>query len=140
MARVKASSKHAFCVASILNNFLYILLLFGFFPFVQTVPKNLSLPDPKLCASRKINFRIGKTGYYASWLEKDTRNLFLNWLDARNWCRDRCMDLISMESAEEIKTVKRMMQQSKLKHGQTFCYKLPCNIFIRVCTNMIDLR
>jgi len=102
-----------------LNHFFYILFFFVFFPFVQTVPKNLSLPDPKLCASRKINFRIGKTGYYASWLERDTRNLFLNWLDARNWCRDRCMDLISMESAEEIKTVKRMMQQKNIKYCWT---------------------
>lgn len=115
MARVQASSKNAVLMASVPQLF-YILLLFGIFPSVQNVPKNLSLPNPALCATRKINFRIGKSAYYATWLEKDTRNLFLNWLDARNWCRDRCMDLISMETSEEIQTVKRMMKQSKYTH------------------------
>jgi len=80
---------------------------------VISKPKNLSLPEPDLCAARKINQRIGKSSFYVSWLEKDTRNLFLNWLDARNWCRDRCMDLISLESSEEIQMVKNLMKKRK---------------------------
>lgn len=91
-----------------------VILLFGLLQPVVNVPKNLSIPtNPALCASRKAHFRLGNSGYYVSWLERDTRNLFLNWIDARNWCRERCMDLISMETTEEIQKVKRLMKQSK---------------------------
>ncbi|CAL8114224.1 unnamed protein product [Orchesella dallaii] len=96
-----------------------IALFLGFFQPVYNEPKNLSLPKPALCAARKTHFRLGSSGYYVSWLEKDTRNLFLNWLDARNWCRDRCMDLISMETAEEIRKVKQLMKQSNTKYCWT---------------------
>ena len=88
-----------------------LLFIFAFFQPVLNEPKNLSLPNPSLCAQRKIHFRLGDSGYYASWLEKDTKNLFLNWLDGRNWCRDRCMDLISMETSDEIKVTKLLMKQ-----------------------------
>jgi len=82
---------------------------------------NLSLPTPSLCAGRKINARLssGGSGYYFSWLERSTRNLFLNWLEARNWCRQRCMDLISMESPEEIQLVKESMQKHKIEYCWT---------------------
>lgn len=101
--------------------FLYrcatFVLFFCLFEPVTLVPKNLSLPNPSLCAGRKIhvnNLGGGSGGYYVSWLERGTRNTFLNWLDARNWCRERCMDLISMENPAEIQFVKRSMQTCKL--------------------------
>jgi len=122
MARVKVSN-HYTCQRLlrklVFRLFSTTLLLFGFFQPVFNVPKNLSLPNPSLCAERKIHFRMGTNGFYASWLEKDTRNLFLNWLDARNWCRDRCMDTISMETSDEIKTVKLLMKQANVKYVWT---------------------
>jgi hypothetical protein len=95
--------------------FYRLTTLFLFFlPPVFNVPKNLSLPSPALCASRIKHHTATKgSSYYFAWLEKDTRNLFLNWLDARNWCRERCMDLISMESPEEIQLVRSSMQKCK---------------------------
>jgi len=74
---------------------------------------SLSLPKKDLCASRKLHYKIGKNGYYVSWLESKTRNLFLNWLDARNWCRDRCMDLVSLESPLEMAVVRELMKKCK---------------------------
>lgn len=113
MARVHLFSKDLCFLVMTQQSLVYLLLLFGLFSTVDAVPKNLSIPEPALCASRKSHFRLGSSSYYVSWLEKDTRNLFLNWLDARNWCRDRCMDLISMETADEINTVKLLMKASK---------------------------
>jgi len=98
---------------------LTLTVFFGLFQPVYNVPKNLSLPNPSLCATRKINYRLQNVGYYVTWLEKDTRNLFLNWLDARNYCRDRCMDLISMETKQEIDFVKQSMEKNKIEYCWT---------------------
>jgi len=122
MARVKVSNDLLHKKLSVfrLSETATLFVLFGFFfQPVLNVPKNLSLPNPALCAERKIHFRLGDNGYYLSWLERDTKNLFLNWLDARNWCRDRCMDTISMESKEEVKVVKLLMKQSNVKYVWT---------------------
>jgi len=113
MARVQA------LYGSFQTLLLTLTLLAGFFQPALNVAKNLSLPNPSLCASRRSHFQLGSTGYYVSWLEKDTRNLFLNWLDARNWCRDRCMDLISLETAQEIRRVKQLMKQNNIKYCWT---------------------
>lgn len=122
---VSQSTENSMFFVSTLRFVFRILTVSVFFALVQpvfNVPKNLSLPDPNLCAARKIHYTLGqnqKTGYYISWLEKDTRNLFLNWLDARNWCRDRCMDLISMETPEEIQLVRNLMLKWKIEYCWT---------------------
>jgi len=77
----------------------------------KIVGKNLSLPKPELCAQRKIHQRFGGSAYYVSWFEESTRNLFLNWLDARNFCRDRCQDLISIETPEELQFAKGLFRK-----------------------------
>jgi len=64
------------------------------------------LPDAELCAIRKNkkghNALNGKS-YWFSWEsnEKALTNARWNWFTARNYCRMRCMDLISIESLEE---------------------------------------
>lgn len=87
--------------------------------FAFCVPKNLTSPNPELCAGRKIHVKKLNSAYYFSWLERDTKNLFLNWLDARNWCRERCMDTVSLETPEEIQLIKQYIQAYNTKYTWT---------------------
>lgn len=38
--------------------------------------------------------------YFFSWEHAPTRNLEVDWLDARNICRRHCMDAVSMETPQ----------------------------------------
>jgi hypothetical protein len=122
----QSSTARLVCTISSLGIFFVLLQP------VVSVPKNLSLPSPELCAKRKIHHKLDASGYYVSWLEKETRNLFLNWLDARNWCRDRCMDLISLETPEEIQLVKTQMRSSKLNETNFKFMTCSENFFLKV--------
>jgi len=65
------------------------------------------LPDAQLCAERqkKVGHKKGPGGksYWFSWDsdEATLRNARWNWFTARNYCRMRCMDLITLESGRE---------------------------------------
>jgi len=69
-----------------------------------------TVPNPDLCASRRIHSKLNSTGYFFNWLEPDTKSLGLNWFDARSYCQTRCMDLISLESLQEIAMLKKYIQ------------------------------
>merc|ERR1712061_327634 len=82
------------------------------------------LPDAKLCAARKQkkgadSFR-GKT-YWYSWKSDEAvlKNARWNWFTARNYCRMRCMDLISIESAEEQNFLGRAMNGGNVREVWT---------------------
>lgn len=38
--------------------------------------------------------------YFFSWEHAPTRNLEVDWLDARNICRRHCMDAVSLETPQ----------------------------------------
>jgi len=65
------------------------------------------LPEAELCAERqrKVGHKKGPGGksYWFSWDsdEATLKNARWNWFTARNYCRKRCMDLITLESARE---------------------------------------
>merc|ERR1712117_755771 len=66
------------------------------------------LPDAKLCSESKKKAglqQLGRKSYWMSWNSDEAvlRNARWNWFTARNYCRKRCMDLISIESLEEQK-------------------------------------
>ena len=46
-----------------------------------------------------------------SWLSDDPqlRNAKWDWFNARNYCRKRCMDLVSIETREEYEWIKQQM-------------------------------
>ena len=52
--------------------------------------------------------------YFFSGNHPQYRNTRVDWLDARNICREYCMDLVSMEGQEENNIVFRIIQQSEL--------------------------
>lgn len=68
----------------------------------------LFLSGPKEWAYRGHN-------YFFSGHIPHLKNTRVDWLDARNICREYCMDLVSMETQEENNMIFRLIQQSK-KH------------------------
>jgi hypothetical protein len=71
----------------------------------------LCFPDGLLCQQR-VNRggvqRFGGHAYWFSWQDNDpsVRNAKWDWFNARNYCRKRCMDLVSFESRQEYDWVK----------------------------------
>ena len=55
--------------------------------------------------------RFGNHYYYFSWLDSDfqlSRGSW-SWFNARNYCRKRCMDLVSFETPQEWDWVRGFM-------------------------------
>ncbi|CAH1958885.1 unnamed protein product [Acanthoscelides obtectus] len=77
----------------------------------------LEPPVPALCAQRVIHERTpdGK-GYFFSWRDPATKNTELDWLDGRNFCRKRCMDLVSLETSAENEWIKKHIVDDKVKY------------------------
>lgn len=63
----------------------------------------LALPDPELCATRPKQWKFGNHWYFFSWDQDhpDLKGRKVDWLEARNQCRLRCMDAVGMETREE---------------------------------------
>uniref|UniRef100_A0A1A9V8I6 C-type lectin domain-containing protein n=1 Tax=Glossina austeni TaxID=7395 RepID=A0A1A9V8I6_GLOAU len=68
----------------------------------------LDPPNPQLCAQRIIHERTpdGK-GYFFSWRDPALKGVEEDWLTARNYCRRRCMDSVSLETSLENEWVKQ---------------------------------
>ncbi|XP_066955607.1 uncharacterized protein slf isoform X1 [Macrobrachium rosenbergii] len=81
----------------------------------QTQPRLLSLPDPALCASRPKQWQFRGHNYFFSWdqdkfIDVDPatgqrQGQKVDWLDARNKCREHCMDAVGMETEAENKMI-----------------------------------
>merc|ERR1711894_169464 len=63
--------------------------------------KLLSLPVPEKCSSRPKQFERDGHYYFFSKFEKKFEDLKGDWLKGRNFCREYCMDLVSLETQEE---------------------------------------
>lgn len=77
----------------------------------------LESPIPALCAQRTIHERTpdGK-GYFFSWKDQNTKGVEQDWLSTRNYCRKRCMDLVSLETSAENEWIKRHLVEDKIKY------------------------
>ncbi|KAF5270478.1 hypothetical protein FQA39_LY08356 [Lamprigera yunnana] len=77
----------------------------------------LESPVPSLCAQRTIHERTpdGK-GYFFSWRDANLRGTEEDWLGARNYCRQRCMDSISLETNPENEWVKQKLVNENVKY------------------------
>ncbi|XP_045472260.1 uncharacterized protein LOC123679000 [Harmonia axyridis] len=95
--------------------FLFIFVSAAFAQFPNG--RSLHLPNPQLCAQRVIHERTpdGK-GYFFSWREPQTRGVEKDWLDGRNFCRERCMDLISLETSAENEWIKQRIVSENVKY------------------------
>ncbi|TGZ38132.1 Uncharacterized protein DBV15_09993 [Temnothorax longispinosus] len=88
---------------------IYLLLL-GV--VAVSAQRRLALPDPRSCANRvrHSTYRDGRGvvhSYFFSWEHQPTRNLEVDWLDARNICRRHCMDAVSLETPQENEFIKQ---------------------------------
>jgi len=71
----------------------------------------LCFPDGILCQNRVNKGGVQKYNghlYWFSWLDNDggVKNAKWDWFNARNYCRKRCMDLVSFETNQEYEWVK----------------------------------
>ena len=58
----------------------------------------------------------GGHNYFLSWREPWHKFEDWDWFNGRNFCRDRCMDLVSFDTPDEFKLFAAIMQQ-----GMYFC-------------------
>ncbi|XP_011336540.1 uncharacterized protein LOC105278842 isoform X1 [Ooceraea biroi] len=72
----------------------------------------LESPIPMLCAQRTIHQRFNGKGYFFSWNDPRTAGQEVDWLTGRNFCRQRCMDLVSLETSAENEFIKSRIVQS----------------------------
>ncbi|XP_048525674.1 uncharacterized protein LOC109537179 isoform X1 [Dendroctonus ponderosae] len=82
----------------------------------------LSIPQSEDCQNRVFHLRtILGNQYYISWLAGVPEK---SWIDARNFCREMCMELIALESVAENAWLKRLMSEMQIKEVWTagrFC-------------------
>lgn len=77
-----------------------MLIFFFFFYFIFIV-------------SGTIHERFNGKGYYYSWADPRTNGQEVDWLSGRNFCRQRCMDLVSLETSAENEFIKSRIVQSE---------------------------
>ena len=77
--------------------------------------------------NRQGNVRFGNHLYWVSWQSDDHRLSTANWswFNARNYCRKRCMDLVSIETPQEYDFIKSLLDPSKIsfKHRSNVTHK-----------------
>ena len=69
----------------------------------------LNKPRLEMCKTRKYHEKYGDHHYFLSWREPWNKFEDWDWFNARNFCRERCMDLVSFEDPEEYRHFARMM-------------------------------
>lgn len=57
-----------------------------------------------------------------SWRDPATRGVEEDWLGARNYCRQRCMDSISLETSAENEWIKQRLLSEKVMQYWQFIY------------------
>ncbi|CAH0557256.1 unnamed protein product [Brassicogethes aeneus] len=77
----------------------------------------LEPPVPQMCAERVIHEKTpdGK-GYFFSWRDPALKGVEEDWLGGRNFCRKRCMDLVSLETSAENEWIKKRLIDEKVKY------------------------
>ncbi|XP_043478353.1 uncharacterized protein LOC122508841 [Leptopilina heterotoma] len=76
----------------------------------------LSLPVPQKCANRPKEFNFGGRNYFFSGHVPQHSSQRVDWLDARNICREYCMDLVSIETQEENNMVFKLIKSNDVPY------------------------
>ncbi|ODM99338.1 Collectin-43 [Orchesella cincta] len=85
-------------------------------PTTTPEPRFLALPDPVKCSRRPKEFFYEGHWYFFSGNTTRYRNSEVDWLEARNACREYCMDTVSMESQEENDIIFQLIKSGNLKY------------------------
>ncbi|XP_055304851.1 uncharacterized protein LOC129569736 [Sitodiplosis mosellana] len=88
---------------------------------IALAQRRLALPDPRSCANRvrHSTYRDARGvahSYFFSWEHGPTRNLEVDWLDARNICRRHCMDAVSLETPQENEFIKQRLTRGNVRY------------------------
>merc|ERR1712060_609425 len=74
----------------------------------------LNGPDIEECMKRKSHMKIGNHNYFLSWREPWHKFEDWDWFNGRNFCRDRCMDLVSFDTPGEFKMFEEIMARDNV--------------------------
>ncbi|XP_023339500.1 uncharacterized protein LOC111709818 [Eurytemora carolleeae] len=94
----------------------FILMFTLFFALadsrVRTSGRLIARPRIEKCNARPKHYLDKRTGHYYFFSGKtDYGSYEASWLDARNICREMCMDLVSLETSEENMMVEAVIKQ-----------------------------
>lgn len=73
-----------------------------------------SQPVEEKCINRPREFSIGDRNYFYSGNNAATKTKEVSWVEARNLCREYCMDSISVVTQEEFDLVKKTLGDFKI--------------------------
>jgi len=91
----------------------------------------LNRPVLEECQKRISHMQWGGHNYFLSWREPWHKFEDWDWFNGRNFCRDRCMDLVSFESAGEHDLFKAIIRQDNVSSIYTSGRK--CNFKGKGC-------
>merc|ERR1712141_532879 len=88
---------------------------------------------PKIdqCQSRISHGKLGNHHYFLSWREPWNKFEDWDWFNGRNFCRERCMDLVSFEDPEEYRHFAKLMHKDNVSSIYTSGRK--CNFQDKGC-------
>jgi len=119
------------------NMFLW-LALFVVLAWAQEEPRLgsdgrplLNKPIVELCKDRKYHEKYGKHHYFLSWRESWNKFEDWDWFNGRNFCRERCMDLVSFETPDEYRHFAKIMYKDNVTAMWTSGRK--CNFLNKGC-------
>jgi hypothetical protein len=70
--------------------------------------------------------KVGNHHYFLSWREPWNKFEDWDWFNGRNFCRERCMDLISLETPGEFRMFEEVMVAGRF-HDLQFCFRNTVN-------------
>jgi len=91
----------------------------------------LNRPILKECKERKTHMKVGDHNYFLSWREPWHKFEDWDWFNGRNFCRDRCMDLVSFDTPGEFKMFEEIMKRDNVSSIYTSGRK--CNFQNKGC-------
>lgn len=74
----------------------------------------LSLPKLDKCNSRYKEFQYKDRNYFYSGHNPELKDKKFDWLDARNTCRDYCMETVSFETQDKFDFIKAYIEQNNI--------------------------
>jgi len=91
----------------------------------------LNRPDLAECMKRKSHMKVGNHNYFLSWREPWHKFEDWDWFNGRNFCRDRCMDLVSFDTKGEFEMFAEIMKRDNVTSVYTSGRK--CNFQNKGC-------
>merc|ERR1711899_340903 len=92
-------------------------------------------PNITLCKNRTSHGKLGNHHYFLSWREPWNKFEDWDWFNGRNFCRERCMDLVSFEEPIEFKMFEEVMIADNISSIYTSGRK--CNFQGKGCEGKI---